>query len=569
MKTSQGPQSELKISVGVLLLVVIVAWLANLELRGLFIPDEGRYAEIAREMLASGDWITPRLNDLKYFEKPPLQYWLTAISYIAFGEDEWTARLPPAILGICSIAMVGYTARRIWNSRAELFAIIVLSSNWAFYLSGQYLTLDMTLSALLGIAMCCFLIAQSGTPIASLKYKWMLFAWTGIGFAFLSKGLIAFVIPGITLVVYSFWTRSVRIWKELSLVSGTIVVLLISMPWLILVQVRNPEFFQFFFVHEQFQRFSTDVHSRTGAWWYYVPILFVGFLPWTPALVHYLRDFCKASLQISTRRTTEFEAERFCLSWVLAILVFFSMSHSKLPGYIIPAFPALALLLGKHFHRSTSTAFRWCAWTAGATGALVLFGMTRLDHWEKFVNMTHGSTSGLSWLYGAAVTMLTSGIAAVLLVRRSATDFATGVLAIGSFVFWTMAFAFMYEQDVHFSSERIAEKITKDTKPYYPSLPFYSVGQFDHSLPFYLGRTMTLVDVVGELAPGIKVEPNKIISTINEFITVWNALNSQGFAVMTHKQFLEFTEIGLPMFVQEQDDRLVIVSRNALIKSGQ
>jgi 4-amino-4-deoxy-L-arabinose transferase-like glycosyltransferase len=128
-------------------LFVVAAWFGSLELRGLFIPDEGRYAEIPREMLATGDWITPRLNDLKYFEKPPLEYWMTALSFREFGEDEWTARLPSAMLGFFAMLMVGYTGCRLWDARTGALAATTLGSSWGYFLAGQYLTLDMTLIA--------------------------------------------------------------------------------------------------------------------------------------------------------------------------------------------------------------------------------------------------------------------------------------------------------------------------------------------------------------------------------------------------------------------------------------
>ena len=153
-RETAGSASGARKATFALIVVLLVAWFASLELRGLFIPDEGRYAEIPREMLDTGDWVTPRLNGLKYFDKPPMQYWLTAASFAVLGEDEWTARLPSTLLGFLAVVMTAFTARQLWDARAALTAGVVLGSSWAYYLSGQYLTLDIMLSAFLSFALC-------------------------------------------------------------------------------------------------------------------------------------------------------------------------------------------------------------------------------------------------------------------------------------------------------------------------------------------------------------------------------------------------------------------------------
>ena len=249
----------------VLLAVFLLGWFGSLEQRGLFIPDEGRYAEIAREMVSTGDWTTPRLNDLKYFEKPPLQYWLTGMMFAAFGEDEWTARFPAALLGFVAVLMVGFTARRLWGTRAGLFAGTILGSSWAFYLSGQYLTLDMTLSAFLTMALCAFLLAQRDGATEVENRHWMLAAWAAAACAMLSKGMVGIVLPGLALAMYCVVSRDLRIWKRLNLRQGIALFAIIVLPWFVLMQSRNPEFFHFFFIREHVQRFLETGHSRSGA----------------------------------------------------------------------------------------------------------------------------------------------------------------------------------------------------------------------------------------------------------------------------------------------------------------
>ncbi|HET9045917.1 MAG TPA: phospholipid carrier-dependent glycosyltransferase, partial [Casimicrobiaceae bacterium] len=266
-------------------IVMSVVWFALLDVRKLQHPDEGRYAEIAREMQASGDWVTPRLNGLKYFEKPPLQYWLTAASYKAFELDEWTARLPATIAGWLAIFVVGYAGLRIASPTAGAYAAVVLAGMvWHFGLA-HIITLDAMLSFWLTVALCAFLVAQRAAAAVGERRAFMLVAWAAIAGAVLTKGLIGIVIPAGTIVVYTLLTRDIALWRRLEIMWGVALLLAVCAPWFILVSMRNPEFAQFFFVHEHFQRFLTTEHRRTGGWWYFIPLLVVGLLPWVGMFV--------------------------------------------------------------------------------------------------------------------------------------------------------------------------------------------------------------------------------------------------------------------------------------------
>src|SRR6185369_11209007 len=188
--------------------VLAVAWFAGLEYRGLFQPDEGRYAEISREMLVSGDWITPRLNGLKYFEKPPLQYWATAVSFALFGLDEWTARLWTAVAGFLGVAFLVFAGNRSGPPGAGNVAGLVLASSGAYFLSSQYLTLDMGLTFFMSAALLSFVLAHaSGAPV---KRGWMLLAWAAMACAVLTKGLVGIVLPGMVRGVYFVMQRDGR-----------------------------------------------------------------------------------------------------------------------------------------------------------------------------------------------------------------------------------------------------------------------------------------------------------------------------------------------------------------------
>src|SRR5215470_12959321 len=195
------PDSRSRWIAGALLACALV-WFAGLEYRGLFMPDEGRYADIARGMLDSGDWVTPRLNGIKYLEKPPLQYWATAATFALFGVDEWTARLWPALTGLLCVAFTAFVASRLAPGRSWVLAALAFAGSWGFFLGGQFLTLDMGLTFFLTVAVLAFVLSrEQGTPPGAGR-NWMLLAWAALGCAVLSKGLVSVVLPGLALAVY-------------------------------------------------------------------------------------------------------------------------------------------------------------------------------------------------------------------------------------------------------------------------------------------------------------------------------------------------------------------------------
>ena len=317
-----------------------LSWFVLLDAHALFNPDEGRYAEIPREMLASGSWLVPRLNGLVYIEKPPLQYWATAASFAVFGATEWAARLYTGVCGLLTVLVAWFTADRLWGRSTAWRAGLMTASSLLVVLVSHHLTLDMSLTFFLTTMVASFCLAQHYRDEPSRARRWMWCAWVAAALAVLTKGIVALVLPGLTLVLYSLLQGDRTVWRRLSPVSGVVLLLLIAAPWFVLMQREVPQFFDFFFVREHFQRFLTRISDRYEPWWFFIPILVVGCLPWLlPAGRAVLFGW-----RTSPARG-QFNARRFLWVWVVVTLCFFSASDSKLVPYILPLFPPLALLM--------------------------------------------------------------------------------------------------------------------------------------------------------------------------------------------------------------------------------
>ncbi|MBI4996935.1 MAG: glycosyltransferase family 39 protein [Rhodocyclales bacterium] len=531
------------------LLAVIFAfalvWFGTLDYRKLVKPDEGRYAEIAREMAVSGDWLTPRLNGLKYFEKPPLQYWATAAAYDACGENEWTARLWTGLTGFLGILLAGFTARRLFGPTAGLYAAATLASSLLYLLMGHFSSLDMGLAFFLEVALCGFLLAQEG------KRHWMLVAWAGLAFAVLSKGIVALVLTGGTIVLYSLLSRDWSPWRRFDFLRGLPLFLLIAAPWFIAVADANPEFARFFFIHEHFERFLTKVHNRYQPAWYFIPILLLGALPWTTLAV-------QAAAEAWPRRAMpEFQARRFLLLWCLVVFAFFSASSSKLPSYILPLFPALALLLADALNRVSRRALLGHVAFVALLASLATMFAPRVALRADETTPLDMIGPYADWLTAAAAIWLGGSLISLVLAWRNRKTAAVLALAVASFV----AGNGVLLGHENLSRSNSAYHLAMQIKPQLTAgVPFYGVRMYDQTLTFYLGRTLTLVRYRDEFSFGQDIEPGKAIATEAEFRQRWTS-DRDAFAIMEADTYLDLEQKGLPMTEVARDTRRVVVRK--------
>ena len=332
-------------------LLVLIVYFWDLGTYGLIDPDEGRYSEIPREMIESGDFVTPRLNYVKYFEKPALHYWLTAASFVALGQNEFAARLCPVLMGMGGCLLTLALARRMTRStRGGGLAAAVLASSLLWYALSRINIIDMTLTFFFTLAMAGYrlwldAVPAQGKPAQQGRW-WILLFYAGMALATLSKGLIGIVLPGGIAVLHlaaTMKTRGGRTLLRLFSPWGMALYFLLTVPWFRAVCAANPDFFDFFFIHEHFTRFLTTAHDRWEPFWFFIPILLAGFVPWTGMLLDAFHA-ARGKWGILSR-----DDGLFLGLWFGLPFLFFSLSGSKLIPYILPCMPPLAILIGAAF----------------------------------------------------------------------------------------------------------------------------------------------------------------------------------------------------------------------------
>lgn len=500
-----------------ILLTVSIALIFGLFLgtRPLSVPDEGRYAEIPREMLVLHDFVTPHLNGIKYFEKPPFFYWLQAASIKVLNPliihkelaltktkktdyfapiSEWTVRLPNAIVALLGCLLVYVSGRILFERRAGLLSAIILASSLLYFAFARMVTLDMTLSTCLSGSLLAFLVAANQSP--SLKRRWLFYsAYILAALAVLTKGLIGILFPILIVGIWILLSDQWRLLKECYLPSGVLLFLFIVLPWHVLVQAQNPEFFQFYFIDQQFLRYSTLIAQRYQPDWFFIPILVAGFLPWICFLPQAIMDHFPKNWQRFKKKNNPI----FLLLWVGIIFLFFSFSHSKLIPYILPIFPALALLTG-HYLSSHWQQVRTIKWGYVAVPLLWLalggMGILSLIH-DPSITF---SQSARHFLIANYSLFLLASLVASLCVIRKKVSMAFASLAIGSVVSFLIISMGIPKLDT-----RSIKPLVAVLKPLLkPGDKIVSYYEYYQDLPFYLNQRVFTVNVRGELSFGMK-----------------------------------------------------------------
>jgi 4-amino-4-deoxy-L-arabinose transferase-like glycosyltransferase len=326
----------------VLLAICLLPFVLGM-LRPLSVPDEGRYAEIGRWMLQSGDWLVPRLNGIPFYHKPPLLHWLLAASMAAFGVCIPAARVVPALSAAILLFSLYLSTRALLGVAVARRASIMLGTSLAFLIGGQYVNHDMLVAACISVAIWCFALAimRGKVPHSGLARAGFVACALGV----LAKGLIGIVLPGLVLFTWLVWTRQLRVLPRLPWLSGSCLFLIVALPWFVLAQQHDPGMARYLFGVQQFARYTGTNFNNAQPWWYYCLTTCVLLFPW-----------CFFALaQIGRPREARPPVERRTIAlawcWFISILVFFSVPNSKLIGYMLPAMPPLAMLASLGWQR--------------------------------------------------------------------------------------------------------------------------------------------------------------------------------------------------------------------------
>ena len=420
-------------------------------------------------------------------------------------------------------------------------------------------TLDMGVTFFITLGIVGLLLGQSGTD-KKIQRNWMLVAWAALGLAVLSKGLMGLVLPGTALFIYAMVQRDFSVFKRMHWLAGLAVFLLVTAPWFYLVMKANPEFFQKFFIYEHYTRFTTKELGRYQPWYYFVPIMLLGMLPWTLLMLDTLWGNIFGKMR--EQGSKSFNAERFLLTWSVFVYVFFSISDSKLPSYLLPIFPAMALLMGRRLMEISS---RRLFWLISPLLPLLLLGLgmtpfiTRLADTPKEVEM-YGAYA--TWVIAALLIWLLGVIAALVLLRRTKAVQAPKTAALLVLAISSLLAAQLGTSGYNtIAPERSGYYIAEAIRPYVKAdEPFYSVDMYEQTLPFYLKHTFTLVQFQDEMSFGITQEPNRWIPDIASFAKVWQA-QPAALAIMPLSYYPQLKELNLDMKIIYKDTQNIVVSK--------
>ncbi|MFQ5665917.1 MAG: phospholipid carrier-dependent glycosyltransferase [Candidatus Binatia bacterium] len=392
-------------------------------------PDEPRYAEIAREMIQRGDWVTPHLNYVKYFEKPPLIYWLTAANFTLFGMSELVTRLWPALFGLLGIVMTYAIGRAMYGAWTGYVGAALLAATPLYFGLSQILILDMPLAALITVALGAFWFAQHD-PRRRRRFVVLLYGATAL--AVLAKGPVAALLTGGIIIAFLLLRGDRAALRWVISAPGIGLFLVIVLPWFVLVSHRNPEFIDFFLVNQHLDRFLRPAEHRQPLW-FFLPIVLAGMLPWSACCVLAPGIMRRFFVRLMQRRLSA--AAVYCVVWSAVVFVFFSLSGSKLATYILPMFCPLAILGARFFRhvvasRHTALLRRCGVMFLVVAGGAVLGGAITsalVAHWRVELIVPR--------LYAGAAVLAAAGGLSLLLLRQAActgrTQRSLAVLVLG------------------------------------------------------------------------------------------------------------------------------------------
>ncbi len=439
-------------------LLLYVCFFSQLDALGLLGPDEPRYAAIAQEMSRTGDWVTPRLHGKGWFEKPVLYYWTAGAAFRWLGEGETSARLPSALAALITALALAYAARMYYGGGAAWAVMLIFPTSVGVFAFARAATTDMLFSAALCLSMLSaaqLLGPWRGTAgAACLPLFWQRTAFGGLlGLAALAKGPAALALAGGSVAL---WTLATRRWRDSLRLLHPVSILVffaVAAPWYVLVSLRNREFVDVFLIAHNFERYLTPVFRHEQPVWFFGPVLALGLVPWTALLVAVAR----AGWELKREKRWQDSAGFFFACWVIFPLVFFSLSKSKLPGYVLPAIPPLALLFARCLSAEIGGSGKKARAVLAGVGATLILLALSAGYWLKRLPPETGFQEPAHFVPAlAAVAAAGAGIIVAALLGRSSAAFLSAAILMAGLVECTNRVV-LPQLDPHLSARAAAE----------------------------------------------------------------------------------------------------------------
>lgn len=491
------PKKKLAAYIGLLLVLSYIFLFSGLGSYSLKEPDEGRYAEIPREMVESGDYTVPRLNDVRYFEKPPLLYWAAALSYKIFGVCEWSFRFPNALAAALCVFSLFFFVRRWTDDLAAFLGSLVLLSSFGFFAMARIVTTDMVLTFWLFLSLLCF---YDYYRKRSAPFLWVFYA--SMALATLTKGPVAPVLLCAALLIFLIMEGKPGFLREMKLMRGIALYLLIAAPWFVVISIREKEFFNFFFIDQHVLRFISTKHKRSGPIYYFIPVIFGGMLPWSL--------YIPRAFSLAWKRN---ECRLFAI-WSALVFIFFSVSGSKLPPYILPVFPSLAILIAVLFYEHRNSPFKHNWEITGnammmAVFALAIFLYLSPSFMAYIGNITMDSRAIAGSLFSFSLTVSVSAAVCFVLFLLRPMRVPKNTFAILLLFSLSMIIAIITHSGIldRVNTAKDLALAAKGRKVQPDLIVNYSA--LDLTLPFYLQRPVVIASYTGELVMGAKYEDSR------------------------------------------------------------
>lgn len=534
-------------------------------------PTEARYVEISQEMLKTGDLVTPRINGVKFLDKPPLTFWLGAASISMFGSSEFSARLPHALLMIALCLIIFAAGRKFYGRIAGVLGALIMASCVMGVVSGRIVMTDLSLSFFITACLLSFMFSQLSLEKRKRDIFLML-TYVSAALAVLSKGIVGILIPAIVVGSWIAITWQWQILKNARLVWGTLLFTIIVVPWHILAGFETKEFYDFYFINQHFQRFFTDIHQRTKFFGFFFVVVIAGLFPWIIFLFQTLNEKIKKLWRERHIKSTANNIEIYLLLWAALPFLFFSYSDSKNVVYILPVFPPLALMIGNYLSQiwnnglsKKAKGFYTGLYILAGSYMLIVIGYFTIYFLKPLiVNVEQGILEKFSTLTEIAIALIAGTFSlwlSFLLWQHKNQKTIITHLTVFTLVFMTMIYSQITQKIFGENSTKVFAEFLLPRLNQSDEVVTYKVRYND--ILVYLNRKITIVDEEDELEFGVSVEPRTREWMIDKkrFALRWNKPNHKIYLVIQKKRYDGFCKI----YCTKSTKTLLENSKNILI----